>query len=106
MPSKKRKGVTRLPNCLPYSEVKRILCALGAREERAEGNHAIFVREKDGRTYVAPVPLAAGRDIPQGTLGSIWRLMGVSKKEVLQAYAGTLTSPTKAYATQQMPVQR
>jgi predicted RNA binding protein YcfA (HicA-like mRNA interferase family) len=61
----------------------RVLGKLGFRLDRVEGSHHMMV--KDGHPHVVVVPVHGSRPLPRGTLASIIRIAGVSKRQFFAA---------------------
>ncbi|MBS1873958.1 MAG: type II toxin-antitoxin system HicA family toxin [Acidobacteria bacterium] len=64
-------------------DAAQALRKLGFREDRVEGSHHIFV--KDELPHVVVVPVHGARTLPSGTLRSIIRAAGLSKKQFFAA---------------------
>jgi predicted RNA binding protein YcfA (HicA-like mRNA interferase family) len=66
----------------PVVNGKKAVAALerpGFRLDRVEGSHRIMI--KDGHRWTVPVPVHGSRSILKGTLRSIIRMAGVTKKQ-------------------------
>lgn len=66
---------------LKTEEVVRILFKLGFSSKRKKGSHLILEKGKRRVT----VPIHEGRDVPKGTLNSIIKQAGLSKKEFIES---------------------
>jgi predicted RNA binding protein YcfA (HicA-like mRNA interferase family) len=64
-------------------EAVRALQKFGFRRDRIEGSHHMMV--KDRHPSVVVVPIHGSRPLPKGTLASIIRIAGVSKKQFFAA---------------------
>lgn len=70
-----------MPNKLPVlkgDEIARILIKIGFQPDRKRGSHLILKKQNK----IVVVPIHEGRDIPKGTLLSILKQSGISKKEL------------------------
>lgn len=70
-----------MPNKLPVlkgDEIVRILIKIGFQPDRKRGSHLILKKQNK----IVVVPIHEGRDIPKGTLLSILKQSGISKKEL------------------------
>lgn len=70
-----------MPNKLPVlkgDEIVRILIRIGFQPDRKRGSHLILKKQNK----IVVVPIHEGRDIPKGTLLSILKQSGISKKEL------------------------
>jgi predicted RNA binding protein YcfA (HicA-like mRNA interferase family) len=57
----------------------RALQMLGFRVDRIEGSHYMMVKDLHPRTV--PVPVHGSKSLPSGTLASIIRMAGVTRKQ-------------------------
>ena len=82
MPAKKKSRNSALPSSISSRKLIRILRKLGAQPvgRSASGTHEMWVREENGKKYLAPVILSK-KDIPGGTLRSILRGLNISVKD-------------------------
>ena len=72
---------------LKYRDVIKILHNLGfVQRTRRAGAHQTWTQKRSGRTYYVTVSFhRLGQDVPKGTLSSIIRQSGYSKKEFYEA---------------------
>ena len=73
--------VMKLPN-LPARKILPILYKLGFYKRDKKGSHLILKRDKD--SALVTIPIHSGKDIPRGTLFSIIKQAGLTKKEFLK----------------------
>lgn len=63
-------------------EAIRALENLGFRLDRVEGSHHMMVKDNHPRTI--PIPVHGSKPLPKGTLASIIRGSGVTRKQFFQ----------------------
>ncbi len=78
---RKRLFMVKLPIITPQKLIK-VLENFGFQLDHSTGSHFIFYRSKDKKRVVVPNHI---KDLPKGTLMSILKEAGISKKEFVEA---------------------
>lgn len=68
----------RLPNLTPKKLIKK-LSRLGFEKDHQSGSHVVMYNPRSGKRAVVAIHL---KDIPKGTLVSLLKEAGVSKKDI------------------------
>ena len=81
-------------------EVVRALKQLGFNLDRIEGSHHIMVKDRHPRSV--PVPVHGSKPLPKGTLASVLRMAGITRRDFLNA---TLLASGGLLVTSASPAQ-